>query len=95
MNHMRVHHHVIGISLLVAWLVPAAHAQPLEIENPGFEAVKLADDEFLAGQLGDDPSSLLELQKRRPGCCGALGRWRLAIVHLAGQAPCGRRDYSG
>ena len=55
MSHMHVHHHVIGISLLVTWLVPAAQAQPLEIQNPGFEAVELADDEFLAGQLGGAP----------------------------------------
>ncbi len=55
MNHMHVPHHVVGISLLVAWLVPAAQAQPLEIQNPGFEAVELMDDEFLAGQLGGAP----------------------------------------
>ena len=55
MDHMHVHHHVIGISLLVAWLVPAVQAQPVEIQNPGFEAVVLADDEFLAGQLGGAP----------------------------------------
>ena len=29
--------------------------QPIEIQNPGFEAVELADDEFLGGQLGGAP----------------------------------------
>ena len=80
MSHMHVHHHVIGISLLVTWLVPAAQAQPLEIQNPGFEAVELADDEFLAGQLGG-----------APGWVGtnnnAWGAWNPHVDAYADEAP--------
>ncbi len=80
MNHIHVHHHVIGISLLVAWLVPAAQAQPLEIQNPGFEAVEQPDDGAVAGQLGG-----------APGWLGAVnnswGSWNPPVAAYPDEAP--------
>jgi hypothetical protein len=44
-----------ALAALAAWLAPAAHAQPIEIQNPGFEDVVLQDDEFFYGNLGGTP----------------------------------------